>query len=514
MKKLVSLLLAMIFVMSAFSFAVAEEPYKISVICTFYGENTPDIDNSPAWQKVEELTNTEWDITWVAPGDAAQKFNTVMASTDQPMIYVIPSGATTNANYIDMCQSGIFWDLTDYIQQSDLFRTELSSPAALNATSIDGRNYMFPLISSATRLSLLYRQDWIENLAAKGIEVKVPTNIEEFKIMVEAFATQDPDGNGINDTIGFAYCDDDDEELDYAGFNLIQAMTGGPVGWGFTEDDKLMPYFFFDEYFETLDVFKWMYDNQYMNTDFAINTDKHAPLANNWSGSMCTSSTGETSNDYDNLNSIVGEGKWHIRAQQVFYTPDGTRVTSSTMTPGSLDGLLISKIAVPTEEELVKLLNLFETMLAADSEVAKIMALGVEGIHYTIGENGYPTSTDEQQTAWANERNNVMTNMLPRRIVGIDYGGEKTARQIRNQEILALNEENEQYAVVDQSTPYMTTDLRNAQYQLATIISDARVKYMVGQLDKDGFIAETERWLAEGGQEIVDAVNAAYQASK
>ena len=514
MKKLVSLLLAMIFVMSAFSFAVAEEPYKISVICTFYGENTPDIDNSPAWQKVEELTNTEWDITWVAPGDAAQKFNTVMASTDQPMIYVIPSGATTNANYIDMCQSGIFWDLTDYIQESDLFRTELSSPAALNATSIDGRNYMFPLISSATRLSLLYRQDWIENLAAKGINIEVPTNIEQFKIMVEAFATQDPDGNGINDTIGFAYCDDDDEELDYAGFNLIQAMTGGPVGWGFTEDDKLMPYFFFDEYFETLDVFKWMYDNQYMNTDFAINTDKHAPLANNWSGSMCTSSTGETSNDYDNLNSIVGEGKWHIRAQQVFYTPDGTRVTSSTMTPGSLDGLLISKIAVPTEEELVKLLNLFETMLAADSEVAKIMALGVEGIHYTIGENGYPTSTDEQQTAWANERNNVMTNMLPRRIVGIDYGGEKTARQIRNQEILALNEENEQYAVVDQSTPYMTTDLRNAQYQLATIISDARVKYMVGQLDKDGFIAETERWLAEGGQEIVDAVNAAYQASK
>jgi len=514
MKKLVSLVLAMIMLMSAFSFAIAEEPYKISVICTFYGENTPDIDNSPAWQKVEELTNTDWDITWVAPGDAAQKFNTVMASTDQPMIYVIPSGATTNANYIDMCQSGIFWDLTDYIQNSDLFRTELSSPAALNATSIDGRNYMFPLISSATRLSLLYRQDWIENLAAKGIEVKVPTNIEEFKIMVEAFATQDPDGNGINDTIGFAYCDDDDEELDYAGFNLIQAMTGGPVGWGFTADDKLMPYFFFDEYFETLDVFKWMYDNQYMNTDFAINTDKHAPLANNWSGSMCTSATGETSNDYDNLNSIVGEDKWYIRAQQVFYTAEGKRVTSSTMTPGSLDGLLISKIAVPTEEELVKLLNLFETMLAADSEVAKVMALGVEGIHYTMSDKGYPTSTEEQQTAWANERNNVMTNMLPRRIVGIDFGGEKTAKQIRNQEILAMNEENEQYAVVDQSTPYMTTDLRNAQYQLATIISDARVKYMVGQLDKAGFVAETERWLAEGGQEIVDAVNAAYQASK
>ena len=513
MKKIFALVLSLIMLISCFSVSVAEEPYKISVICTFYGENTPDIANSPAWQKVEELTNTEWDITWVAPGDAAQKFNTVMASTDQPMLYVIPSGATTNANYIDMCQSGIFWDLTDYIQNSDLFRLELSSPAALNATSIDGRNYMFPLISSATRLSLLYRQDWIENLAAKGINIEVPTNIEQFKAMVEAFATQDPDGNGINDTIGFAYCDDDDEELDYAGFNLIQAMTGGPVGWGFTADDKLMPYFFFDEYFETLELFKWMYTNGYMNTDFAINTNKHAPLANNVSGSMCTSATGATSNDYDNLNSIVGEDKWFIEAQQVFYTAEGKRVTSSTMTPGSLDGLLISKIAVPTEEELVKLLNLMETMLAADSEIAKIMAIGLEGIHYEMVD-GAPKATEEQNTAWANERNNVMTNMLPRRIVALNYGGEKTEKQIRNDNILKMNEENEQYAVVDQSTPYMTTDLRNAQYQIATIISDARVKYMVGQIDKDGFIAERDRWLAEGGQEIVDAVNAAYQASK
>ena len=513
MKKIVSLLLAMIMIMSAFSFAIAEEPYKITVICTFYGENTPDVDNNPIWQKVEELTNTDWDITWVAPGDAAQKFNTVMASKDQPMLYVIPSGATTNANYIDMCQSGIFWDLTDYIQQSDLFRTELTTPAALAATGLDGSNYLFPLIASATRLGFIYRQDWVENLAAKGIELETPNNLEAFKAMVEAFATQDPDGNGINVTIGFAYCDDDDEELDYAGFNLIQAMTGGPVGWGYTEDDKLMPYFFFDEYFETLDVFKWMYDNGYMNSDFAVNTDKHAPLANNWSGSMCTSATGAMSNDYDNLNSIVGEGKWEIVPQQEFYAPDGTRVTSSTMTPGSLDGILISKLAVPTEEDLVKLLNLLETMLAADSEINKIMSLGLEGVHYEMVD-GVPKSTEEQNKLLTNQRDNLLTNMLPRRIVGIDYGGEKTERQLKNQAILDKNSENEAYAVVDQSTPFMNADLRNAQFQIATIISDARVKYMVGQIDKDGFIAETQRWLAEGGQEIVDAVNAAYQASK
>ena len=183
------------------------------------------------------------------------------------------------------------------------------------------------------------------------------------------------------------------------------------------------------------------------------------------------------------------------------------------MTPGSLDGLLISKIAVPTEEELVKLLNLLETMLAADSEILKIMSLGLEGVHYDMVD-GVPKSTEEQQVLKATHSDNLLSNMLPRRIVGIDYGGEKTERQLRNQAILDMNSENEAYAVVDQSTPYMNADLRNAQFQIATIISDARVKYMVGQIDKDGFIAETNRWLAEGGQDIVDAVNAAYQASK
>ena len=514
MKKIVSLLLAMIMLMSAFSFAIAEEPYKISVICTFYGENTPVTDDSNAlWSKLEEMTNTEWDITWVAPGDAAQKFNTVMASTDQPMLYVLPSGATTNANYIDMCQSGIFWDLTDYIQGNDLFREELSTPAALNATSIDGRNYLWPLIASATRLGVIFRQDWMDALNAKGYNLVPPTNIEEFKAMVEAFSTGDPDGNGINDTIGFAYCDDDDEELDYAGFNLIQAMTGGPVGWGFTEDDKLMPYYFFDEYFETLDVFKWMYDNGYMNSDFAVNTNKHDPLANNWSGSMCTSATGAASNDYDNLNSIVGEGKWKIVPQQEFYTAEGKRVTSSTMTPGSLDGVLISKIAVPTEEELLKLLDVIETFMEK-GEVNQIMSCGIEGVHYNIVD-GMAVSTDEQKVLKGLEEQAVCSYMLPRRINGIEYmAGEETEQAKLRKEILAKCEECEPYAVVDQSTPYMTTDLRNQQFQLATIISDARVKYMVGQIDKEGFIAETNRWLAEGGQEIVDAVNAAYQASK
>ena len=508
MKKLVALFLSLVLLMTSFSFAIAEEPYKVTIISTFYTEDEPIADEQNSiTSAVEKALNVDFDFTWVVSGDAATKFNTVMASTDQPMVYTIASGVTSNANYIDMCQSGVFWDLTDYIQKNDLFREDLSTPAALAATSLDGRNYLFPLITSGARLGILYREDWMEALNAKGYNLQPPTNIENFKAMVEAFATGDPDGNGIDDTIGFAYCDDDNEELDYAGFNLIMAMMGGPVGWGETEDGKLMPYFFFDEYFETLDLFKWMYTNGYMNTDFAINTNKHAPLANNVSGSMCTSAAGAVSNDYDNLDNIVGKDKWNIVAQQEVYTMDGTRVTSSTISRGSLGGILIPKYAVKTEAELEKLLQLITDMFTAHGEVDKLISMGIEGIHYTM-EDGVYTQTEEQAKLAVDEKNAVWGSTWPRRIMGVNYGTPETlGTQITRKSI-----ENEAYAVVDKSMGYMNTDMQNLDIQIQTIISDARVQYMMDKIDKDGFIAARDQWLAEGGQEIIDSVNAAYAA--
>ncbi len=505
MKKTTALFLSLLLLATCCG-ALAEDPYPITVIDSFYAETEPSADN-PIIQKVEELNNVRFDVTWVVTGEADAKFNTVMASTEQPMLYVVTSGITNNANYIDMCQNGIFWDLTDYIQNSDLFRDELTTPTALAATAIDGRNYLFPLVTSGARLGLLYRADWLDALNAKGQNLVVPTNIEEFKAMVEAFATQDPDGNGVNDTIGFAYCDDDDEELAYAGFDTVCSLMGGPVGWGFTDEGKLMPYYFFDEYFDTLDVFKWMYENSYMNTDFAINTNKHAPLANNISGSMFTSAAGAATPDYDNLDNIVGKGKWQINAQQEFYTMDGTRVTSSTISAGSLGGILIPKYAVKTEEELTKLLDTLAAMLAPDSESNKTMTIGLEGLHYTL-ENGQYTQTEEQAAQLKVDREIWCTSLLPRRILSVNYGQPETlTTQITKKAV-----ENEAYAVVDQSMGYMSTDMRNLQLQIATLISDARVKYMMGQIDKDGFIAARDEWLASGGQEIIDSVNAAYQA--
>ena len=144
-------------------------------------------------------------------------------------------------------------------------------------------------------------------------------------------------------------------------------------------------------------------------------------------------------------------------------------------------------------------------MFTAHSETDKLIALGIEGVHYTM-ENGVYTQTDEQEKLAVDEKNAIWGSTFPRRIMGVNYGTPETL----GTQITRKSVENEAYAVVDKSMGYMNTDMQNLDIQIQTIISDARVQYMMGQIDKDGFIAARDKWLAEGGQEIIDSVNAAY----
>ena len=48
--------------------------------------------------------------------------------------------------------------------------------------------------------------------------------------------------------------------------------------------------------------------------------------------------------------------------------------------------------------------------------------------------------------------------------------------------------------------------------QLDQLINDARVQFIVGQIDEEGFKEIVRQWYEQGGQQIVDEYNAAYEA--
>ncbi len=503
MRKSLSLILALALLLGLVSIpAFAEEPFVITVVCPYYGEvppvGTTGDKTNPVLLASEALGNVSLQITWAPAGDYETKFNTVMSSTDQPMVFVVPSTLTTKANYLTMCEDGIFWDLTEKLAARDIFVNELTTPAALAVTAVGGRNYLFPAIVSSARVGLLYRADWVEKL---GLDV--PTDIESFKAMVKAFTENDPDGNGINDTIGFAYCDNGDAELTFAGFNTLAVVMGAPNYWGFDADGKAMPYFFFDEYMDTLDLFKWMYENGYMNTDFAINTDKHGPLTNGVSGSMITTATNARypGGKYDSLVNNI-DANAVVTPQQILYTADGTPILNSTLSAGAMGGIVIPKYSVKDEATLDKILDFIATL---NDEGGILTAVGVEGVHYTKEADGTLSMTDEQKAARvADGSSEVFASMFPRRIQSLDYGQGMTDVQ----RITAVSISNEKYVVSDVSIGFMDSEFQSLQAEIATTISDARVKYIMGQLDAAGFAAARDAWLKLGGQSIIDNVNA------
>jgi hypothetical protein len=48
---------------------------------------------------------------------------------------------------------------------------------------------------------------------------------------------------------------------------------------------------------------------------------------------------------------------------------------------------------------------------------------------------------------------------------------------------------------------------------LTTILGDAKMKYVIGQIDRPGFDAEVARWRAAGGDQVKADYTAAYRAS-
>ncbi|MGN8027467.1 ABC transporter substrate-binding protein [Microbacterium sp. 22242] len=74
---------------------------------------------------------------------------------------------------------------------------DLTPQAAAAGKATDGKTYAVPYSAQAN--ALLIRSDWLKKLG-----LKAPTTWDEMRTVAQAFTTEDPDGDGQNDTYGLA----------------------------------------------------------------------------------------------------------------------------------------------------------------------------------------------------------------------------------------------------------------------------------------------------------------------
>jgi len=151
------------------------------------------------YYKDELGINLKW--KWVVKGEEQYntKINLMLANGDLPDFFGV------NAVQLkQLVEADLIADLTEVYDTytSDLTKSIVaeSGTAPLAAATFDGKLYGIPKIyPSYDRAKFLYvRKDWLDKL---GLEV--PTTMDQVIDVAIAFATQDPDGNGVDDTYGF-----------------------------------------------------------------------------------------------------------------------------------------------------------------------------------------------------------------------------------------------------------------------------------------------------------------------
>jgi putative aldouronate transport system substrate-binding protein len=163
-----------------------------------------DMNNNLWTQLYEEELGIKVNFLWSVPEEQMEtKINISIASNDMPDISLV-----TQAQLKMLVENDMVYDLTDvyntYASEVVNKIAENDKYMSLNGGTIDGKIYGLPQTLGNEGGVLLYiRTDWLENV---GMEP--PKTIDELVAIAEAFANNDPDQNGVKDTIGLALTSD------------------------------------------------------------------------------------------------------------------------------------------------------------------------------------------------------------------------------------------------------------------------------------------------------------------
>ncbi|MDD6485243.1 MAG: extracellular solute-binding protein [Clostridiales bacterium] len=484
---------------SADSLTYDEQGRPIVTIMTqsFSAESaSDDASKNPVIKEVEDKIGADLRIKWISSSNYGEKVTATMAAGTYPLIMRISDRSSA---IIANCRHDTFWEVGDLMLDESKFpNLSKANKDVMHNMSVDGKVYGVYSARDLGRNGVSIRKDWLDNL---GLDY--PETVEEFKEVCRAFTEDDPDGNGQKDTYGLIMTSYTTPIKD------ICVWAGAPNGYGFNEETgELEPAFYFDEYLEGLKVVKWLYDNQYMNTNWATmdSNDWNNPFLNGQGGiiiDVCDRARRLATNIAPkDPNAVVG----------VFgaVAPKEGEEKRSRPTTGYNGFFAFPKDAVKTEEELEVCLGILDKIEAP--EVADLLAYGIEGRQYQIvngeyqkfkNDKGEDDKTHDGEFADLNQIqpfiNPVSSNLK------IPYATE-TAKWV--DEVMA---DNAKYSVSDPSAPYISNTYALKGTSLDSIMSEADTKFIKGDFTEEQWKAAREEWKAKGGDDIVKEYNEAYQ---
>ncbi len=422
-----------------------------------------------------------------------------------------------NAEFLKAAEQGSFWDLAPYIDAYPNLKT--ISDAQRAEASYNGKMYCLPRSRNIARAGFGYRHDWLEkkNLAE-------PTTWDAFKEMLRVFSTEDPDGDGEDNTFGLA--------LDsWAGTwdNILFAWLGVPNQWGLTADGNLIYKVETEEWKNALKEIHELYDLGYINngkkgiddfTAYGAGAARKQLLQTSKCGALIQCLDDIRKAEYSFNSAEVGISTIEEPALDLMsyieYKDYGKRVYPWGGAGSNF--IAVSKTNIKTEEQLKQVLNFLDKM--NDGKMLNLIEYGWEGETYELDADGYVSLYDadklsEKGVGSANYRFGF--NQVP-----IYFTAEENARPVTtatSTDPIRVDEnecyeDGKKYLVPNYGISYTSDKYLEVGADLDKIVADAELQFIKGEIDENGLNEAIAAWKNGGGDQVTKEMNELYQKTK
>lgn len=450
-------------------------------------------------QAIEEFSGKQLEITWVPNSSYGDRTNVTLASDNIPEVMVV-QGKTPA--FVRSAQAGAFWDLSDKLDKYPNLKPK--TPSTLENSSINGDVFGIFRLRDPMRTAVIVRKDWLDKLG-----LSMPETTEDLYKVAQAFTTQDPDGNGQDDTYGIVIPKWPAGYGTASPYDVVETWFGAPNGWG-ERDGRLVPGFDTPEFLEANKFMKQMIDEGLVNPDFAtLDSAKwNDPFFNGKGGIIIDVSSRanvllnlfkqehpDTFTDYvDMVGNLTG--------------PDGTKYSYPTI--GYNGFLAISRQSVTSEAELDDVLAFLDKMSTKEGQV--LQNNGIEGFNFKV-EGGYasPIKGDAEDVVSNDAKSFAQMGTNPNGNLYYIAKPASPAEEAFYEKRLAIHAEDMETAVQNAANALVSETYVAKGAQLDQIIADARLKFLAGQMSEADLQAEIARWHREGGDTIIQEMNDLYK---
>ncbi|WP_246745076.1 extracellular solute-binding protein [Thiospirochaeta perfilievii] len=397
-------------------------------------------------EKYSEISGLKLSITKPAHNQYSQILSTIFASGDYPDVLEIQTN-----DYLTFANSGHLVPLEDYIAESEQFK-DVSKDLIEAYRLKDGHIYGVPSTNADGCVTYI-RQDWLDNL---GLDM--PTNWDEYYKVLKAFTYDDPDGNGVKDTVGITLPFQTGYEFDYYNRMIMQdAYFGYDQKNGKWVDGFQQP-----EMIKALERFSLLYKEGILDNEFFTNKtstarskifEGQAGVMEYWIGSWAT----RFDDSAKNIN------------------PKASVVSMPAIENAYYINRVVPAFSITSKAADPKMVfDKFMNLMIDKAEGQKLFIYGVEGLHYKTTANGIemlaePSNPDKLLTKAYCDPNLAPNGMealieVPELIrlsaknhdsnarqLGLPQGGDVFLK--RNSEILTLKQEIFAETIIGAYTP-------------------------------------------------------------